>query len=52
MSAQIYSFLDQTGEGRKPFFWRVQEGGATLSEYPEKHLVVIKDETNFSFCEI
>ena len=39
LSFQIYSFLAQTEGERKAFFGRVQEGGTTLQDYPQEHLV-------------
>ena len=44
LNFQIFSLLAETEEERKTFYDRFQEGGTTLRDYPQEHLVDIRDE--------
>ena len=43
LSFQIYSLLAQT-EGEKGLFWKGARKGTTSRDYPQQHLVDIRDE--------
>ena len=52
LSVQVYSLLGQTEWERKAFFGRMQDAGwNTLWDYPQEHLVVIRDETVSPFAK-
>ena len=50
MTVQVYYLLGQPEEGEKGLFEGCKKG-ATLRDYPQEHLVAIRDE-KLSFCEI
>ena len=51
MSFEAYSFLGQT-EGEKKAFLEVAKRGSAAWNYPQEHLVVIRDEKSLSFSGI
>ena len=45
-------FISAKLKGRVRSFLKVARRGATLSDYRQEHLVVIRDKKSLSFCEI
>ena len=51
MSTKCTIFLAKLKGRGRPFLEGARRG-TTSSDYPQEHLVVIRDEKNLSFCEI
>ena len=44
LNLRIYFLLAQTERERKTFFWKGARRGSTSQDYPQEHLVVIRDK--------
>ena len=53
LSFRIYTLLAQPNlRGKKDISWKGARRGTTLWDYPQEHLVVIRDKKSLCFCEI